>query len=159
VHCYLGKDRVNVFKSRLTAMSAEARVIDTQPGSARSLRNKKIFERGDVTALAQDVFLTPYPTDEEFVSYILNGTVASLVSLLNPTNPEDLPWIKKEKDLAASHGLKYANYAWRTLDRTGKEKAVREMTAMKKPLVIHAFLARSKESDDFLETYNRLNKR
>lgn len=159
VHCYLGKDRVNVFRNMLVSLSGDARVGAAQPGSARSLRDITKFERGAITALAGDVFFTPYPTDEEFFGYVLNGTVASLVSLLDPKNPEDLPWIRKEKKIAAEYGLKYANYPWRTLNRQEKEKAVREMTAMKKPLVVHAFLSRSKESADFLETFGRLKQR
>ncbi|PKM97653.1 MAG: hypothetical protein CVU79_07395 [Elusimicrobia bacterium HGW-Elusimicrobia-3] len=159
VHCYLGKDRVNVFRNMLVSMAGDARVSGAQPGSARSLRDITKFERGAITALATDVFFTPYPTDEEFFGYVLNGTVASLVSLLDPKNPEDLPWIRKEKKIAAEYGLKYANYPWRSLGRLEKEKAVREMTAFKKPLVVHAFLSRSPESSDFIATYKRVKQR
>jgi hypothetical protein len=143
----------------LTGLSGEVQVRSLQPGSARSLRDKKSFERGGITELGEGVFLTPYPTDEEFVSYIVNGTVNSLVSLLNPKNPEDLPWIKKEEEIAKRYKLKYANYPWKTLDKTKKEKAVKEISAMEKPLVIHAFLSRSQESSDFIATYKRLKQR
>jgi len=155
VHCYLGKDRVNVFRSMLVSLSEDARVSGAPPGSARSLRDIKSFERGEITALAPDVFFTPYPTDEEYFGYLLNGTVKSVASLLNPDNPEDLPWIKKEEAIAAKHRLTLVNYPWNTMEKAEKEKAVKEISAMEKPLVIHAFISRSGESSDFVETYRR----
>lgn len=154
VHCYLGKDRVNVFKGMLAAAVGGARVSGEQ-GSARRLDDIASFERGRITRLAEGVHFTPYPTDEEFFGYVLNGTVKTLVSLLDPANPEDLPWIKKEKAVAEKHSLKFANYPWKTLDKAGREKAVREIRKLEKPLVIHAFLAHTPESLEFIEAYRR----
>lgn len=156
VHCYLGKDRVNVFKKMLTGLSGEVQVRSLQTDSARSLRDISKLERGEITRLGEGVFFTPYPTDEEFTGYIVNGTVVSVVSLLNPKNPEDVKWIRKEEEIAKRYKLKYANYPWKTLDKTKKEKAVKEISAMEKPLVIHAFLSHSWESLDFVETYRRV---
>jgi len=155
VHCYLGKDRVNVFKTMLSA-SGGARLKSLAPANVRTLNDIKEFERGAITVLRKDVFFTPYPTDEEYFGYILNGTVKSVASLLNPDNPEDLPWIKKEEAIAAKYGLKIVNYPWKTLEKAKKEKAVKEISALEKPLVIHAFLSRSGESSDFIETYRRV---
>lgn len=159
VHCYLGKDRVSVFKNMLSGLSGDVKVKSLQTGSARSLRDRDHLERGAITRLKEDVFFTPYPTDEEFFGYIINGTVASLVSLLDPKNPEDLKWIRKEEEIAKQYRLKYANYPWRTLSKAKKEKAVKEISAMEKPLVIHAFLSRSAESSDFIATYKRVEQR
>ncbi len=97
VHCYLGKDRVNVFKNMLASVMGRAKTTSLDPENIRRLSNKERFERGMVTPLGKDVYFTPYPTDEEFFAYILNGTVKSVASLLNPGNPEDLPWIEKER--------------------------------------------------------------
>lgn len=156
VHCYLGKDRVNVFKKMLSGLSGDVTVKSLQAGSARSLRDVDHLERGTITRLEEDVFFTPYPTDEEFFGYILNGTVVSLVSLLDPRTPEDLEWIRKEEEIAKKYRLKYANYPWKTMTKAKKEKAVKEISAMGKPLVIHAFLSRSGESSDFIGTYKRV---
>ncbi|HNT97108.1 MAG TPA: hypothetical protein PKK31_02445 [Elusimicrobiales bacterium] len=155
VHCYLGKDRVNVFKNMLTSVMGGAKTTSLDPENIRRLSNKKRFERGMVTPLAEGVYFTPYPTDEEFFAYILNGTVKSVASLLNPGNPEDLPWIEKEKAIAEKYGLKWANHPWRTLDEAGKAKVLREIKAMEKPLVIHAFLAHTPESVEFIEVYGK----
>lgn len=152
VHCYLGKDRVNVFKRMLaSAYGGKAGNLDT--ASARTLKGLKSFERGEITELEPGVYFTPYPTDEEFFGYILNGTVASLVSLLDPANPENLRWIKKEEAIAAKYGLKLASYPWLALDKAGKQKAVRDIRGKKKTVIIHAFLSKAPECRDFAAHY------
>jgi len=152
VHCYLGKDRVNVFKRMLSAASGgKVRNLDTS--SARTLKGLKSFERGEITELERDVYLTPYPTDEEFFGYILNGTVQTLVSLLDPANPENLPWIKKEEAIAKKYGLRLASYPWLSLGETARKSAVKEIRAAKKPMVVHAFLSRAPESGEFAAYY------
>lgn len=153
VHCYLGKDRVNVFKGMLASAAGGARLKPLQPENARRLGDIGRFERGAITRLSKDVFFTPYPTDEEFFGYILNGTVKSVASLLDPVNPEDLPWIEKEKAIAAKYGLKLASHPWKALDKAGKAAAVREIKALEKPLVIHAFLPHAPECAEFMALY------
>ena len=158
VHCYLGKDRVNVFKTMLAAAgTGRARSLD--PANLRTLYDIKEFERGAITVLQKDVFFTPYPTDEEYLGYILNGTVKSVVSLLNPDNPEDLPWIKKEEAIAAEYGFRLVNYPWKTLEKGEKAKIVKEISKMERPLVVHAFLSRAWESSDFIETFRQVKQR
>jgi protein tyrosine phosphatase (PTP) superfamily phosphohydrolase (DUF442 family) len=153
VHCYLGKDRVNVFKTMLSSITGGARLKSLDPSNVRTLNDIKKFERGAITVLRKDVFFTPYPTDEEYFGYILNGTVKSVASLLNPDNPEDLPWIKKEEAIAAKYGLRIVNYPWKKLDAAGKAKAVREIRALERPVAIHAFLAHTTDSIGFIAAY------
>ena len=152
VHCYLGKDRVNVFKRMLAAVSGGA-VKNLDTASARTLKGMKNFERGEIAELERDVYFTPYPTDEEFFGYILNGTVTTLVSLLDPANPENLPWMKKEAAIAEKYGLKLVSLPWLPLDKAGKQAAVRQIRAAKKPTVVHAFLSKSPESKEFEAYY------
>lgn len=157
VHCYLGKDRVNIFKKLLSSKAADAKIVTAE--SMRTLYDIKRFERGAIAILDKDVFFTPYPTDEEFFGYILNGSVKNLVSLLDPANKEDLPWIAKEKELSVKYKVKYANYSWKTIGAEKKEAAVREIMKLERPAVIHAFLSQAPECVDFVETYNRLKAR
>ncbi|OGR64239.1 MAG: hypothetical protein A2X31_13290 [Elusimicrobia bacterium GWB2_63_22] len=153
VHCYLGKDRVNVFRRMLAGLSGDGAQAAPPPGSARTLYDIKSFERGAITVLAKDVFLMPYPTDEEFFGYVLNGSVASLVSLLDPANPENLSWIKKEKEIAAKYRLPLASYPWRSMDTAARKKAVEEIKRLKKPTAIHAFLSASPDYAEFKNAY------
>lgn len=153
VHCYLGKDRVNVFKKILSGLSAGSLQASLQPDGARKLSDIKSFERGPVTTLAPEVYLTPYPTDEEFFGYILNGTVENIVSLLDPANPEDFKWIKKEKEISEKYRVPLTNYPWGSLDQAARRKAVAEIKRLKRPAVIHAFLCKGQEYESFLAAY------
>lgn len=153
VHCYLGKDRVNVFKNMLAASIGGAKVTSLDHKNVRKLSDIPAFERGKITRLGKDVYFTPYPTDEEFFGYILNGTVKSVASLLNPENPEDLPWIEKEKAIAEKYNIRLSNYPWKKLDKAGRAGAVREIKRLEKPLVIHAFLAHTPDSMEFIAGY------
>lgn len=155
VHCYLGKDRVNIFKKLLGSRSPEAKLDSLQPEGLRTLYDLKRLERGPVAVLDKDVFFTPYPTDEEFFGYILNGSVKTLVSLLDPGNKEDLPWLVKEKETAAKYKVKFAHYPWKTLSGEKKRAALQELLKLKKPLVIHAFLSPAPECTDFIEAYKK----
>lgn len=159
VHCYLGKDRVNVFKKFLGTVSGEVSLKSLAPSAARTLKGLAAFERGAITPLEKDVYFTPYPTDEEFFGYILNGTVTSLVSLLDPANPENLPWMKKEKAVAEKHGLKFVNYPWKSLNAGKKAGAVRAIKALPRPAVIHAFLSKSPECLEFISAYSAAGKK
>ena len=47
-------------------------------------------------SVAEDVHLTPYPSDDDCMSYIVTGRARSVVSLLDPHNAEDRPWIDRE---------------------------------------------------------------
>jgi protein tyrosine phosphatase (PTP) superfamily phosphohydrolase (DUF442 family) len=152
VHCYLGKDRVNVFKRMLAAASGGA-VKNLDTGSARKLKGLKSFERGEITELEPEVYLTPYPTDEEFFGYILNGTVQTLVSLLDPANPDNMPWIKKEEAIARKYGLALVSCPWLSLGEGARKTAVKELRAAKKPAVIHAFLSKAPECEEFAAAY------
>jgi hypothetical protein len=159
VHCYLGKDRVNIFRKMLGAASKDITLQPAAPGGMRTLYDIKKFERGDITLLERDVFFTPLPTDEEFFGYVLNGSVKTLVSLLNPANSEDLPWIEKEKALAAKYGLGFVNCPWLALDREEKDAAVNNILSLEKPLAIHAFNTTAPECGEFAQTYKRLKPR
>ncbi len=159
VHCYLGKDRVNVFKSILGSVSKDVRLKSLQPESIRTLRDIKEFERGPITILDSNIFFTPYPTDEEFFGYVLNGSVKTLVCLLNPKNKEDLPWIEKERTISGTHRMKFINYPWKTLDKDKKVKVMAKLMNLEKPMAIHAFNSTAPECAEFIETYNKMKSR
>jgi protein tyrosine phosphatase (PTP) superfamily phosphohydrolase (DUF442 family) len=155
VHCYLGKDRVNVFKKRLEGLQAGAAVSIADGGTRRTLNDIKAFERGAITVLEKDVFFMPYPTDEEFFGYVLNGSVATLVSLLDPANPENRPWMEKEKAAADKYGLKLVSYPWLAMDAAAKRRAIAAIKALPRPLAAHAFISKAPECADFMAYYRK----
>lgn len=152
VHCYLGKDRVSVFRKLLFAAGGMG-PAGRMPGTGRSMEDRAAFERGAITRLGRDIYFTPYPTDEEFFAYVIGGGAASLVSLLDPANPENLPWMKKEKETAEKYGLKFVNYPWTALDAPARKEAARAIRRLPRPAVVHAFLSKAPESADFIATY------
>ena len=70
VHCYLGRDRVNVFKHIVEDRGAAIKVeLKVKP--PRRLEDIVQLERGKYFKLQTDIYLTPLPTEEEFFGYVV----------------------------------------------------------------------------------------
>jgi len=138
VHCYLGRDRVNVFRKIVRDMGAKSSTL--QGDVVRHIEELKTFERGKYTKLANNVYLTPFPTDDEFFGYIVNGQVSSVISLLNPKTPEDTVWISREKNILLRYGVTYVNFP---ISDEKNLKAIQllidSLPKIKKPIVIHKY--------------------
>jgi len=138
VHCYLGRDRVNVFRKIVRDMGAKSQSLQAEV--VRHIDDLSRFERGNYTKLGTGVYLIPYPTDDEFFGYILNGQIATVVSLLDPKNPEDTTLIAREKAILKRYGVKYVNLP---VPNAGNLLAIKNFTdsfpKISKPLVIHKF--------------------
>jgi len=153
VHCYLGKDRVNVVKRIIQQYSAAN--ITADDSLQRKLTDLGAFERGEIIELDKDVYLTPFPTDDEYFGYILNGYFQKVVSLLNPKNPEDTMWIHREEKICRTNLMPYELLpvemypfdAYKILEIANRVKQ------MPKPLLIHAFLTKSPQADAFIKAY------
>jgi len=138
VHCYLGRDRVNVFRKIVMDMDPVDQSFQTK--AVRHIDDLTSFERGNYTKIGTGVYLIPYPTDDEFLGYILNGQIATVVSLLDPDNPQDTTLIAREKVILKRHGVKYVNLP---VPDTRNLPAIKNFTdsfpKISKPLVIHKF--------------------
>lgn len=110
VHCYLGVDRVNVAR-RIVEQTSGTTTGTEGPGQAtrRTLdaQMKVGLERGPIFLLEHGLYLTPYPTDAEFLSYILNGEVDNVVALLDPLDEEEKLRIDFERTLLQAHALPF----------------------------------------------------
>ena len=138
VHCYLGRDRVNVFRKIVRDMGAKSTTL--QGDVVRHIEDLKTFERGAYTKLDKNVYLTPFPTDDEFFGYIVNGQVASVISLLDPKNQEDTTWISKERNILLRYGVKYINLPVADVkDKKGIQQLVDSFAKVKRPVVIHKY--------------------
>ena len=155
VHCYLGRDRVAVVKRIVEQTIGVEDASGAQREYPISIRDKEEFERGPIYEVADRVFLAPYPTDEEFFNHIVNGPIEHVVSLLDPKNPDDVPWIEKEQDVLASHRLPFDLLPVSTLDYDPEEAlAAAEATkSLPRPVVIHGFLSPSLRTEAFLQSY------
>ncbi len=153
VHCYLGKDRVNVVRGVVESEGVMVSSKDAE--SPRSLSEIGSFERGPLVKLDEDVWLAPYPTNEEWFGYVLAGQFKSVLSLLDPENPEDTSWITKEKGLAATHGitLEFSPVPAFPFDPEAALDAVDKAHKLRKPLFVHAFLLPSVPGEAFEQAY------
>lgn len=138
VHCYLGRDRVNVFRKIIRDMGAKS--VSLQADVVRHIDDLPKFERGKYTKLSTGAYLIPFPTDDEFFGYILNGQINSVVSLLDARNPNDTLWIAKEKTVLARYGVKYINLPVPSVNDLAALKIFTDsFPKIKKPLVVHKF--------------------
>ena len=138
VHCYLGRDRVNVFRNIVQDMGAKSTSLVSE--LARHIEDLKSFERGPYTKLADGVYLTPYPTDDEFFGYIVNGQVSTVVSLLDPEDKEDTLWISHEKQILSRYGVRYVNLPISSPKNALELKILTDsFPKIKRPIIIHKY--------------------
>ncbi|WP_207435418.1 hypothetical protein [Sabulibacter ruber] len=138
VHCYLGKDRVNVVKKILSGSSLS--VESETPGSARKLTEVKAFERGPIIQISPDIFFTPLPTDDEYFGYLVAGDIKTIVSLLDAQVPDNKPLMQKEASVAAQYQLSLRNLPIQESSTQAELLQVaKEVVKLPKPLVVHHF--------------------
>jgi protein tyrosine phosphatase (PTP) superfamily phosphohydrolase (DUF442 family) len=153
IHCYLGKDRINVVKRILTGYNVAVTTADVQPG--RTLDEVQAFERGAITKLDEGIYLIPYPTDEEFLGYIFSGNVKQVVSLMDTSVADNAEWIKKEKHLMDIYQMPFEMLS---VNATVVSRAVIKEIAAKveklpKPIVIHDFRSDSPVSTELMRHF------
>ena len=153
VHCYLGKDRVNVVKRIISQYSST--VASVQDSSIRKLTELGSFERGKIIELNNDVYVTPFPTDEEYFGYVLNGTFKKIVSLLNPNNPSDIKWINKEEEIVKNNLMQYEllPIKLKPFDANRVLEIANKVKQMQGRVVVHAFLTKSPQIEAFISAY------
>lgn len=138
VHCYLGRDRVNVFRKIVRDMGVKSKSL--QGDFVRHIEDLRTFERGAYTKLDKNVYLAPFPTDEEFFGYIVNGQFASVVSLLDPKAASDTMWISREKSMLLRYGVRYINLPISNeKDFRGIRALIDSFPGIKRPIVIHKY--------------------
>lgn len=158
MHCYLGVDRVNVVRR----VVENVRGIDTVDGaeSARGPRLEDLtgnegFERGAVIELAEGVFVTPYPTGEEWNSFIIGGRIRTVISLLDPAHESDRRWIARERLLLESVGMTFVHSPVPSSgsNRAAALAAVAAVRAAEKPVIVHGFLIPSHPVEAFMQAF------
>ncbi|MBI2212559.1 MAG: hypothetical protein HYU52_02845 [Acidobacteria bacterium] len=147
IHCYLGADRVNVARRIIEQETGGLAVIEGAGASTRrSLDEQKKLERGPIFKLEEGLYLIPYPTDEEFLGFVLAGQVKNVVALLDPRDESQKRRIDHERALLAQYSLPFH------LVEIGEERyggrriveALQKAKRLEKPTVIHAFFTPGK---------------
>lgn len=153
VHCYLGKDRVAVAK-RIIQSAVGGDYISGQI-YARKLDSLRKFERGKLMKLDDSVYISPYPTEEEYFFFVVNGSIKQVVSLLTHKVPEDIKWINAEKEFIEQYLVDYQHVPLDLFpyDPFKVVEDVKRIKTMNYPLLIHSFLVPSPQTDIFINTY------
>ncbi len=160
LHCYLGKDRVNTAKRIiLKVLGDEELLVSEIEDSERVLSDTLVFERGKITMLGDSIYYTPYPTDEEFMGYIIAPGINTVVSLLNPKDPNDRKLIEEEKKILATYFVDFVNIPLDANSSKAEIKAAWEIIKQKKkPIVVHHFLSDKPSSVHFINNIPKENK-
>lgn len=150
VHCYLGKDRANVFKNILEAENKKISIKGEL--SARLLDTLQTFERGEIIKLKNSLYITPFPTDEEFFGFIINGKIKNVVSIINPKNKIEIKDLLRERKILNQYKmnfihLPYINYQQCKLISDSIKK-------LERPIVIHSYKSNSIEINQLLNFLN-----
>lgn len=155
VHCYLGQDRVQMARAVVERSGPDLGVARRQ--ASASFRKLTQYERGAMYELEDEVFLVPYPTDEEFVAVV--GAARTVVSLLDPGDPNDRPWLERERSLLARYGTSLVELPMSTgqEDPARALEVVRSVRRLPRPVVVHSFLSpstgRAPASQAFMQAY------
>ncbi len=156
VHCYLGRDRVGVVRELVERVNPIAGVRVVSPDSSRwDLHRADSLERGKIVELDSSLFLTPYPTDEEYFAYILTARVKYVVSLMDSTHSKDRPWIEKERETLRKYLIPFRNLPvpiW-PFQPDSVLKIAHIIRYLPRPAVVHGFLSRGPRWEGMLQAY------
>lgn len=154
IHCYLGKDRVNVARRIIEQENGGA--LDTAKGVAfRSLDTVTNFERGKVYKLEDKVYLSPMPTDEEYIGYVVATDIQQVVVLTDPAEPEAVAANKSEAALLNRYKIPYKVFYIQTgAPDKRMQEVVDSVKQMERPVFIHGFRTDEPLSQRFLKAYN-----
>jgi protein tyrosine phosphatase (PTP) superfamily phosphohydrolase (DUF442 family) len=147
VHCYLGRDRVNIFKSVAKKYGAKTNTKETT--NIRKIEELPTWTRGKYFKLEEGVYLTPYPTDDEFMMFVLNDYFKTVISSLDNNVKENKPWIAKEKKLLTNYSMNYIHYPFsQTFNQKDLAALKKLINSNEKPILIHGFL-----TNDYISKY------
>ncbi|MDD5151905.1 MAG: hypothetical protein PHC28_15735 [Flavobacterium sp.] len=152
VHCYLGRDRVNIFKSVAKKFGVKTKKED--PSNIRKIEELPTWTRGNYFKLEKDVYLTPYPTDDEYMMFILNGHFKTVISLLDNNVKDNQIWIAKEKKLLTDYSMNYIHYPLApTFNQKDLEELKKLINSKEKPILLHGFLTNDDISKFIINHY------
>lgn len=142
IHCYLGQDRVRIVRRALEHAGVS---LTADQRRHRSIREKVRFERGRVYHLPSDVYLTGYPTDDEFMWYVLAGEIGQVVALLDWHDPEQRVLIERERALLEQHNVPFilVQSDKGRYDARRVNAAALAIAQIATPVLVHAFLSPS----------------
>lgn len=154
IHCYLGKDRVNVVRNLIVRISGDSSLQMQKGATARTFEQMKSFERGDLYKLAPEIYMTPFPTNEEFLAFFLAGNVRSVVCLMDSTVSDNQQWISGERRDLTRAVIKFNNFPVHERSSDNEIRRIVQMIdTLGRPLVVHHWNTTSPESRKFRQAF------
>lgn len=146
VHCYLGKDRVNVVRRIIESqnVSVDAGNVSTY----RTLNEINKFAEGQLFYLGKAVYLLPHPSEEECLGYLLSGYVKQVVSLIDDASKENLEIVKKDSILYSAYAMNYLHLPFdlTNFDYEKLSQILESLASLPKPLVLIIKTTHTKET-------------
>ncbi|MCE3281935.1 MAG: hypothetical protein K0Q66_672 [Chitinophagaceae bacterium] len=156
VHCYLGKDRVNVVKNLIVKLGKGSEVDMQMAATHRTFEKMQRFERGEIYRLDEQVYMTPYPTEEEFLSFFLAGGLKTVVNLLDSTEAENKPWIDKERTELERSGVRFVQLTIPENATTAQiEPVIDSLLRLQRPVAVHRWNTISPATKNFRKLYSQ----
>lgn len=152
VHCYLGRDRINIFKSAVKKFGVITKLEKNT--TIRKIEELPTWTRGDYFKLEEGVYLTPYPTDDEFMMFVLNGYFKTVVSLLDNNVTDNQQWIVKEKKILSDYSMNYIHFPLSSsLNKKDLVALKKVINSNEKPILLHSFLTKDAVSKFIISNY------
>jgi protein tyrosine phosphatase (PTP) superfamily phosphohydrolase (DUF442 family) len=155
IHCYLGKDRVNVAR-RVVEQEMGDKVAFEGGIKPRSIDDINSFERGPIVKLEQNVYFTPLPTNEEYFGYILATNFQHIVALADMNDKDAAIEANKEKEALKIYGISHSFYDVNDDASVARVKAIVDsVKGMNRPLLVHSFRSDQPLAKLFIEQYRK----
>ena len=150
IHCYLGRDRVNVVKEIILQ---ESNLNVEGLSKSRSLDSIETFERGPIYRLTNSVYIIPMPTKEEYFGYIVAAGFKHVIALKDLKNPGVQESINEEKRWLAPYKIPLKVFDINAITEPKMKAIADSVKQLKGAMVIHAFKSEEYESQLFKRIY------
>jgi len=136
VHCGLGRDRVNVAK-RIIEAEGKKIAFGSDVRTAIGFADRPdVFQRGSLAHLDRGKWLIPYPNENEMFGFVLNGQSGTVVSLLDPTNPEQAGWNAHMDKLLKQYSIPFIMRPVPANDVSSAATVAKEVQSMPQPVTV-----------------------
>lgn len=148
VHCYLGRDRVNVVKRVLAEQGVEVEgATDLQDARGFDERDEP-FERGPLFEMAEDLWLVPFPNEHEFFGYLLFGNVRHVVLALDGTDPRQRAWLDEASRLLTQYAVEHSVQPLVPGDTAAARSLAERVQRLPRPLALVVPFTESEDGGD-----------
>lgn len=137
LHCYLGRHRTDMALALIhdLLVGGEGKIGSLQLGFVDFPAS---LERGEVFHLPGKVLVGPLPTPDEWNRYVRPVRFQRVISMLDPDDAEDLPWIEAERTLAGQMGVPLTVLPVRNPEEV-REVLVAAIRETPGPVYVHGF--------------------